>query len=175
PITVNSPHVPRSASSYFETQVRTASQPQLQLILLDGALRSTRQATRLIRESNDWQAAGLQIAKAAEIAEGLVKSVADGKSDLSHRLEEEYAFLYRELTAARINRDLARLDHAADLLEYERETWRLACERVAADAAAVAPAPMPKVEPQHRPSPHIALGLDSSATLLSGGGLSLEA
>ena len=178
---MNSPHDPRLASTYFETQVRTASQPRLQMMLLDGALRAVRQAVSQIEDAGDWQTAGLQLAKAAEITEGLVQSAAQGSEALSKRFEEEYAFLYRELTAARINQDSAKVKTVQQLLEYQRETWRLVCDNLAQQGAG--DGGNVEAEQPHEASRHpvmpppvspIISQLDTSGPL-AGGGLSLEA
>lgn len=129
-----------SASRYLESQVTTASQPQLQIMLLDGAVRFALQARRLWQDESDWPAAESLLLKATDILAALTQSAADGRTDVSKRIEEEYAFLFRELVAVRLNKDLAKFDAALELLQYERETWRQACEQLRGpDVAAAAP------------------------------------
>jgi flagellar biosynthetic protein FliS len=122
---------PSARDSYLEAKILTASQPQLQRILLESAIRYGRQAQ---------QAWGLsapeaepQLDKALNLVEALVHGVTKGKTEISNRFEEQYAFLYRELAACRIDQDVERLDVVLSLLEYERETWKQACELCEAD------------------------------------------
>ena len=46
---------------------------------------------------------------------------------LSKRLEELYAYLFRELVSVRYNRDPKKFRRILQLLEYQRETWHQAC------------------------------------------------
>jgi flagellar protein FliS len=119
-----------ASNRYLDGRVATASQPELQLMLLDGALRFGRQARQI------WDDAARQIesdrllARARDIVEELVRSVSGGATPPSKRLEEEYAFIYRQLAAAQIGHDAAAFDSALDLLAFQRETWRQACEKL---------------------------------------------
>lgn len=152
----------------------TASQPQLQVMLLDGAIQAARRAQQLCREADQWTQAESQLAKAADIVAALVQGAAAGKAQVSKQLEEEYAFLFRELASARINRDLAKVDAALGLLEYERETWKMAAEKVVDEAdASTARGEPRRSEPRSDPpnsTPTAAPEWDAST-----GGFSIEA
>jgi len=134
--------LPSSPSRYLDGRVTTASQPELQLMLLDGALRFGRQAQEL------WAAADKQaecerlLGRALDIVEELVYGAAAGKTEASKRLEEEYAFAFRQLVAAQLNHDAAPLEAALKLLAFQRETWKLTCERLKAKAIPAAHAPL---------------------------------
>jgi flagellar protein FliS len=127
--------MPATPHAYLDARVKTASQPELQLMLLDGALRFARQAAKQIGADAQRLETDRLLARALDIAEELVRSVSAAKTDASARLAEEYAFAFRQLTAAQINQDPTALDAAIQLLSFHRETWRLACERLQGPAA----------------------------------------
>jgi flagellar biosynthetic protein FliS len=128
---------------YLDGRVNSASQPELQLLLLEGAIRCARQARQIWSEPARRAEADRLVVRAREIAEELVRSVVLATRPESRRLEEEYAFVFRQLAAAQLNHDAAPLDAALKLLEFHRETWRLACQKLAAPAHSPAPAPAP--------------------------------
>lgn len=123
-----------TASRYLESQVATASQPQLQILLLDGAVRACQRAIDLWHEERGCSGAEPHLAKATDIAAALAQSAADGQTSLSKRFEEEYAFLFRELVVVRLNKDASKLGRVIELLQFQRETWRQACEHLQSDA-----------------------------------------
>jgi flagellar protein FliS len=118
-------------NSYLRSKVCTASQPQLQLMLLEGAVRFGRQARQACEES--VPEAERLLDRTLDVVETLVHGVTGGKTEISERLEGQYAFLFRELAACRIHQDVEKLDGVLSLLEYERETWKQACDRCEAD------------------------------------------
>ena len=122
-----------STDQYLEAKVLTASQPKLHLMLIEGALRFGQQARQSWDDNDADMTSDHKLLRIMDILEELTMSAAAGKSDISRQLEEQYAFLYREVAASRINRDCAKLDQCLKLLEYQRETWQLACEKVASE------------------------------------------
>jgi flagellar biosynthetic protein FliS len=123
------------SNQYLESKVTTASQPELQLMLLDGALRHGRVASQTMLQEQELQRHEEAMHKTLDILESLVYGAAQGTSELSRSVEEQFAFLFREVANAQINRDLAKLNQAIELLAYHRETWRLACQQLKADPA----------------------------------------
>jgi flagellar biosynthetic protein FliS len=132
--------------NYLVGRVTTASQPELQLMLLDGAQRYSRKARQI------WDAADQRVERqrllerSLDILEELARSVSAGATEASKRLSEEYSFLFRRLATATFNEDLAALDETLTLLEYQRDTWRLACEKTRPQTTAA-------------PVPHVNLGM----------------
>ncbi len=127
---------------YLAGRVTTASQPELQLMLLESALRFGRKARELWEAPAQRVEANHLLERTIDILEELVRSVSGGKTEPSKRLEEEYAFLFRHLTGALVNQDLAILDKSLELLAFQRETWRQACEKLRPKAA---PTPAPNL------------------------------
>ena len=132
---------------YLDARVTTASQAELQLMLLDGALRFGRRARQLWVDAGGRAEADRLLGRMLDVVEELVRSVTGGKLAESKRLEEEYAFIFRELSAAKLTGEAEPLDAGLRLLAFQRETWRLACE---------------KCRPQTTPAPNLDFG--SAAT-----------
>lgn len=115
---------------YLDGRVATASQPELQLMLLDGALRFGRQARQMWDDAVRQVEADHLLRRTRDVVEELVRSVSGGSTAEAARLEEEYAFVYRQLATAQVAHDAAAFDSAIELLAFQRETWRLACEKL---------------------------------------------
>jgi flagellar secretion chaperone FliS len=131
-----------ASNRYLDGRVATASQPELQLMLLDGALRFGRLARPMWGDAARQIEADRLVTRARDIVEELVRSVSGGATPQSARLEEEYAFIFRQLATAQVGHDAAAFDSALELLAYQRETWRQACEKL---KPANQPAPMPNL------------------------------
>jgi flagellar secretion chaperone FliS len=161
-----------SHAHYLDGRIRTASQPEMQLMLLDGAAKFARQAQQLWNDDDQRDECERLVGRVLDIVAELARSVAGGAIEAAKRLEEEYAFAFRQLAAAQVFHDAAALAAAQQVIEFHRETWKLACEKLAAaepdSTAATAAAPRAGA-PQL--SPHAAFG-DPSA---SSPRLSLEA
>lgn len=134
-----------SDSQYLESKILTASQPRLHLMLLEGALRFGQQAKQTWNDYEAFAESDQYLNRMMDIVEELAMGMSAGDGEISQQLEEQYAFLYRELAASRINRDLQKFDDCLKLLEIHRETWKMACEKVASEPAA----PAPVVPPHH--------------------------
>ena len=150
-----------SRDQYLESKVLTASQPQLHLMLLDGAIRFGRNAKEMWVDGADFHEVDHKLARTADIVDELAHGTASSDKAISKQLEEQYAFVYRELAACRINQDPQRLDSCLELLSFQRETWKLACELLESENSA------PEVTP--------ALPHGSSSPSQASVGLSLEA
>ena len=130
-------------SQYLESKVLTASQPRLHLMMLEGALQFGQQAKQRWNDDEPFAETEQLFSRMMDIVEELALGTAAGGSTISKQLAEQYAFVYRELTASRINRDLQKLDECLKLLEFQRKTWKLACEKVVADPATPAKTSVP--------------------------------
>ena len=128
-------------SRYLDGRVQTASQPELQLILLDGALRFGRQAEQLWNDADQRLECDHLLTRLTDILEALVQGLAITESDVSKRLAEEYAFAFRQVAIAQLNHDAAPLALALRLLDFEREAWRLACDQLKSIPAPAMPMP----------------------------------
>jgi flagellar protein FliS len=122
-----------SREQYLESKVLTASQPKLHVMLLDGALRFGKQAQEMWAADGEFSAAEQPLTRMFDIVEELLQGLASGVGDVSQQLEEQYAFIYRQLAASRINQDAGQLESCLKLLAYQRDTWKLASQRLASD------------------------------------------
>jgi flagellar biosynthetic protein FliS len=146
-------------SQYLESKVLTASQPRLHLMLLEGAQRQGRIAQQA-GQAEYWGEFYASMDKLMAIMEELVRSVADSKNPIAESLEEQYAFLYRELAASRFSLDTNKLAECMKLMDFERETWKQVCDKVD-----TTPASRPVVV-----APHLTMDNNSAV-----GGFSFEA
>jgi len=139
-----------SRDQYLESKVLTASQPKLHVMLLDGALRFGKQAQDQMAAGSAFSEVTEPLSRMFDIVEELLQGLASGEGEVSAQLADQYAFIYRELATCMIKEESGRLDSCLDLLAYQRETWKMASDRVeqestpeAAPAAGKRPAMLP--------------------------------
>src|SRR4051794_26239723 len=115
-------------SSYLESKVLTAPSHRLHLMLIEGAIRFGRQADEALRRGETIAAAG-PLSRVIDIVGELLAGVRENKSELNERLAEVYLFLFRRVSEAKINSDAAAMADALRILEIERQTWLLVCDK----------------------------------------------
>ncbi len=120
-------------SDYLESKILTASGPQLHLMLVEGAIRFVRQADQQYADNNEGNATSFLL-RAMEIVEELIAGVRHDDHDINAKLAQLYSFLYRNLTSVYVNADREKLADVTRILEFQRDTWRLACEHIAKDS-----------------------------------------
>lgn len=113
---------------YLESKVLTAPSPRLHLLLIEGAIRFGRQAKEPLNRG-DTVAAAASLLRAVDIVGELLAGVRANKSSLNEQIVGVYAFIFRRVSEAKINGDASALAEALRLLEFERQTWQLACEK----------------------------------------------
>jgi flagellar secretion chaperone FliS len=138
--------LPGAQSRYLDARVTTASQPELALMLLDGAVRFGRQAQQLWDADDQRAECNHLLGRTLNIVEELTLGAAGGSTEASKRLEEEYAFAFRQLALAQLNHDAAALEAALKILVFHRGTWSLACEKLKSEAAPATRVPMPQLD-----------------------------
>jgi flagellar protein FliS len=119
-------------SSNFESKVLTAPPQRLQLMLIEGAIRFARQAEDAFRADNRV-AASAALMRAIDIVGELLAVARSHKSDLNKRMADLYMFLFRRISEAKINADTKALGEALRLLEYERQTWQMLCDKLGSE------------------------------------------
>lgn len=132
-----------ASREYLKGAVMTASPEQLQLMLLDGAIRFTLRGKEAL-ERNDIEGAfnGFERAQriVLELNNGLRREV---NPQLVDQIASLYDYIYRRLIDANIHRELQAADDALRILRHQRETWELLIEKIASDAAAAGGNPVP--------------------------------
>jgi flagellar protein FliS len=154
-------------TQYLESKVLTAPAHRLHLILIEGAIRFGRQAEDALRRG-ERDAASSPLLRAIDIVGEMLTGVRQQKGDVNKRLAELYWFLFRRLTEAKIHGDAVPLAEALKLLEYERETWLLVCDKLANEPVRAAQS-SPK-----SPTSDSRLGDLHGSSLPASGGFSLE-
>lgn len=124
---------PQTANPYLRTQVLTATPEKLRLLLLEGALRFLHQGREgLVRR--DYNASYDGLSQARGIVVELMSSMKpDAAPELCARVQSLYTFIFKLIAEASLEKEPAKADKAIELLEFERETWVLAMEKLAED------------------------------------------
>lgn len=108
---------------YLENRVMTAQPHQLHMMVVDGALRHARSAVAAI-ERDDYEAAHFSL----NDARGFVSELAAGLDterlpDVVANLKSLFAFVYKNLVHADLERSARHVHDAIRVLELHRETW----------------------------------------------------
>lgn len=122
-----------SARQYLEAQVTSATPQKLRLMLIEGAIRWARTALDQWERKMHEEAVESLIHCRSIIAELLVGVQVDG-TELTRQVAGLYVFLFRHVTEAQLRRSRSKVEEILSVLEIERETWRLVCERLPAEA-----------------------------------------
>jgi flagellar secretion chaperone FliS len=128
-------------TSYFETKILTASPQRLHLMLIEGAIRFGQQASETLQRGDQVAAAG-PLLRMIDIVAELLAGVRHSQTELNQKLARVYMFLFCRISEAKINADQQALAEVLELLEFERQTWQMACDKLSATGAAAPPAPM---------------------------------
>lgn len=127
---------------YLRTQIMTASPEQLRLMLYDGAIKFAGQA-RAAMGAGKIEDSYEALMRAQKIVLELSTSLRrDADPELTEKMSALYTFIYRKLVDANMERDTAALDEAIKLLHFERDTWRMLMEKLAAAEGDEAPTPV---------------------------------
>lgn len=140
------------ANQYLATKVLSASPEQLRLMLIDGAIKFTRQGRDALARK-DYEGCFNGYSRAREIILELVTSMRpEVEPELCQRLSGIYMFMYGQLVESSANKEPALADKVLELLEYDRQTWVMLMDklhqektaagavRAAVDAGAATPA-----------------------------------
>lgn len=99
-------------------------------MLLDGAIRFAERGREGLAEK-DYEKSFTNISRAEDIVMELLDSLdPEAEPKLCAKLKSLYVFLYLELVRASSEKDVARIEEVIRLLRYERETWRMAMEKL---------------------------------------------
>lgn len=123
----------QTTNAYLRTRVMSASPEELRLMLLDGALKFAHQAREGL-SSRNYELSFSGFSQAREIVMELINGIRDdAEPELANKVRGVLLFLYRELMEASFQKSVAKVDNVIKILEYERETWVLAMEKIASE------------------------------------------
>lgn len=121
------PQTPRQ--NYLQGEVYTATPQKLQLLLIEAAIKNIHR-TKLLWKEAKFDVAFEFLARAQDIvAEILCSLDMEGNPELAKRIGSIYVFIFRRLAEGGMSHDESKLDDALRILNSERETWRLVCEK----------------------------------------------
>lgn len=126
-------------SAYLESKVLTAPSHRLHLMLIEGAIRFGRQADDGLRRG-DQVAAASPLLRMLDIVGEMLVGVRENKTELTRKIADLYLFVFRRVSQAKINGDPDALGEALQLLEFERQTWQMLCDKLGSDDASAKPA-----------------------------------
>lgn len=114
---------------YLKTQIETASQPQLLLMIFDAAVKKLHIAKRAI-EKKEIEKAHTELTKVQRIFTELMIALDFEKGgDLAVNLLRIYDFVYHHLVKANIKQDAKMVEEVLPIVEDLREGWTKAVEK----------------------------------------------
>jgi flagellar protein FliS len=120
---------------YFRTKVMTASREELRLMLLEGSLKFMRGGRDALAKK-DWEQVYNGFTQAKAIILELMNTLDRGANpELCDRLTGLYTYMYTRLTEGSLEKDLKKVDEVIGLMEFERDTWVMLMEKLAAERA----------------------------------------
>lgn len=107
---------------YRQTQVSTASQGELLIMLFDGAIRFARQAEEHM-QNRDIEQASVKLIRTQDIVNELILSLDLNVGEIAENLQKLYTYIYDLLVQANIKKDKSKVEQAVRMLTELRETW----------------------------------------------------
>jgi len=108
--------------AYRQTQVSTASQGELLLMLFDGAIRFARQGQEHM-EKGEIEQANFKLIRAQDIVNELILSLNLEVGEIAQNLQQLYTYIYDLLVQANIKKSAEKVDEAINMLTELRDTW----------------------------------------------------
>ncbi len=125
-------------NEYLRNQILTASPEQLQMMLYDGAIRFVKQGREAL-EKNDLEGSFNSITRAQRVVLEMLNGLRhEINPDVCGKMASLYNFIYRRLVDGSVHKDVKALDEALRILEYQRETWAMLMEKLAAERGQLA-------------------------------------
>lgn len=119
-------------NTYKQNSVNTASQEQLLLMLVDGAVKYTKVARLAILEKNMVRA-HKELVRVQDIFLELMITMDKDAGSYMQDLYEVYEFIKNELIKANIKKDVQIIDKVLPLIEDVRDMWHEADRKIKTD------------------------------------------
>ncbi|WP_042275383.1 flagellar export chaperone FliS [[Clostridium] dakarense] len=114
---------------YKQNSVNTASQEQLLLMLVDGAVKYTKIARLAILEKN-MERAHKELVRVQDIFLELMITMDKSTGSYMEDLYNVYEFIKNELIKANIKKDIKTIDNVLPLIEEIRDMWHEADRKI---------------------------------------------
>jgi flagellar secretion chaperone FliS len=138
--------VQEASEEYLRNAVLTATSEQLVLMLYDGAIRFARKARQAL-ERKDFETSCESLLRAQRIVQELQAGLRpEVNPDIAQQMTRLYAFITERLIGANMKHETGPIDEALQVLEHQRETWRLLMEKVRGTPSATPVAPKASTE-----------------------------
>lgn len=119
-----------ASDEYLSSAVLTASSEQLQLMLYDGAIRFARQAREAILKG-DWETSCDKLIRAQRVVTEMQNGLRpEANPGVCEQMSALYNFVFRRLVDANVQHQVGPLDEALQILEHQRETWKILLDRI---------------------------------------------
>lgn len=129
----------RAGNQYLQDAVLTATPEQLQLMLYDGAIRFATQARQSLQAKDIEQTHNLLTRAQRIIVEMQTSLRPEVAPEICSQMAGLYAFVYRRLVDANLQKDLGAVDEALQILNHMRQTWLMLIDRLRQERAGTAP------------------------------------
>ncbi len=130
-----------ASREYLKNAVLTASPEQLQLMLLDGAIRYCNKAIAAI-EAGDIEQSYFALDKAQRVALQLSAGLRRERNpQIVDQMTALYQFVYNRLVDANMSRTREPVDDALRILHHQRETWALLIDKLVKEFGEKPPSP----------------------------------
>lgn len=116
-------------NAYKQNSVNTASQEQLLLMLVDGAVKYTKIARLAILEKN-MARAHKELVRVQDIFLELMITMDKGAGSYMEDLYDVYEFIKNELIKANMKKDVKIIDNVLPLIEDVRDMWHEADRKI---------------------------------------------
>ncbi|MBL4932907.1 MULTISPECIES: flagellar export chaperone FliS [Clostridium] len=116
---------PNALNVYKNNSVNYASKEQLLLMLVDGAVKYSKQSKDAI-EKKDIKKAHEYLTRTQDVFTELMISLDRGAGDWAENMFKIYDFIKSELAMINIKKDIERLDKIIPIIEDVQDTWHKA-------------------------------------------------
>jgi len=115
--------------NYLQAEVQTATPQKVRLMLIEAAIKNIHR-TKKAWEDERFEAGFESLSLAQDIVTELLSSLdKESNPDLVGKVASIYVFIFRCLSEGGMTQDQQKMDDALRVLNSERETWRLVCEK----------------------------------------------
>mgnify|MGYP006296836387 FL=1 len=122
--------VTNAYQKYKNTQIETANQEKLLIMMYNGAIKFSKQAKEAINR-NDYEAVNNSLVRTQDILLELQATLDHKKGgEIAENLDALYDYMKRRLTDANVDKEKEPIDEVIDMLNELKETWVEASKKI---------------------------------------------